>query len=162
MRLRLPKSWVKATEGRQYFDEDLKQDSLDLLEAAAALEVKEFKLFELAYREWYGEKPLSRVIEVHFSNYMFNNVIPSWVRSYSRNIVKLHKAGKLDPKAFGIYHPLPSKRLVFIGRVFSTLLIFVFLVFMFLLNKEPPITKSLFGRADVSQEFERPQHHAIP
>ena len=160
MRLKLPKSWVKATEDRQYFDEDLKQDSLDLLEAAAALEVKEYKLFELAYREWYGKKPLSRVIEAHFSNYMFHKVIPTWVRSYSRNIVKLHKAGELDPKAFGIYQPLPSKRLIFIGRVFSTLLIVVFLVLMFLINKDPPITKSLFGRAD--QELVQPHHNAMP
>lgn len=162
MRLRLPQSWVKSTEGRQYFDEDLKQDSLDLLEAAAVLEVREFKLFELAYREWYGKEPLSRVIEVHFSNYMFNKVIPTWVRSYSRHVVELHKAGKLDPKAFGIYQPLPSKRLILIGRVFSTLLIFVFLAFLFLINKDPPITQSLFGRADLTQELARPQHNAMP
>ena len=162
MRLRLLKSWAKTTQNRQYFDEDLKQDSLDLLEAAAALEVKEFKLFELAYRDWYGKKPLSQVIEVHFSNYMFNNVIPAWVRSYSRHVVELHKAGTLDPKAFGVYQPLPSRRLIFIGRVFGTLLIFVFLVFMFLINKEPPITQSLFGRADVTQELIRPQSNAMP
>lgn len=162
MRLRIAESKVKSTEDRQYFDEDLKQDSLDLLKAAAALEVTEFKLFELAYREWYGRKPLPRVIEVHFSNYMFNNVIPTWVRSYSRGVVELHKTGTLDPKAFGIYQPLPSKRLVFVGRLFGILLILIFLVFMFLINKDPPITQSLFGRADMTPELERPQHNAMP
>ena len=159
MRFRLPKA--SAIADRQYFDEDLKQDSLDLLEAAAALEVKEFKLFELAYRQWYGKKPLPHVIEAHFSNYMFNKIIPAWVRSYSRQVVQLHRSDCLDPKEFGIYQPLPSKRLIFIGRAFTTLLILVFIVFVLLLNVNSPTAQSLFGRADIPQQGV-PQHNAMP
>ena len=162
MRVRLPDSWVKSVQNKQYFDEDLEQDSLDLLAAAAALEVKEFKLFELAYREWYGTRPLNHVIEAHFTNYMFHKIIPSWVRSYSRRVVELHDAGELDPREFGIYKPLPSKRLVLIGKAFSAFLVVVYLVFMYLVNTEPPVTQSLFGRADITHERERPQHHAMP
>ena len=161
MQFRIPKSWFKSLADKQYFDEDLKQDSLDLLEASAVLEVKEFKLFELAYREWYGKKPLSQVIEAHFSNYMFHNIIPAWVRSYSRQVVDLHRSGNLNPRELGIYQPLPSKRLIFIGRVFTTFLILVFIVFMFLLNIDSPTTQSLFGRADL-QPQETPQHNAMP
>ena len=159
---RLPESWIQKVQNQQYFDEDLKPDSLDLLEAAAALEVREFKLFELAYREWYGRRPIANVIEAHFSNYMFNKVIPAWVRSFSRRVVELHGAGELDPKAFGVYQPLPSKRLIFVGRVFASLLIVVFVVFLMLLTKEPPTTPSLFGRADLTEALDRPQHHAMP
>ena len=162
MKFRWPESWVKKLGDKQYFDEDLKQDSLDLLEAAAALEVREFKLFELSYREWYGKQPLSHVIEAHFSNYMFNGVIPAWVRSYSRNVVDLYKSDQLDPKQLGIYHPLPSKRLIMIGRIFATFLVVVFMVFLALINKDPEITKSLFGRADISYDMEGPQHNAMP
>lgn len=161
MRFRIPKSWSKSIVDRQYFDEDLKQDSLDLLEAAAALEVKEFKVFELAYREWYGKKPISHVIETHFSNYMFNNVIPVWVRSYSRQVVDLHRSGKLNPAEFGVYQPLPSRRLIFIGRMFATFLILVFIVCIFLLNMNSPSTQSLFGRADMEQQ-QALQHSAMP
>lgn len=162
MRLRLPESWVKKIQNKQYFDEDLQPDSLDLLEAAAALEVKEFKLFELAYREWYGRQPVAHVIEAHFSNYMFNKVIPAWVRSYSRRVVDLHSSGELDPKALGVYQPLPSKRLIFVGRVFATMLILVFFVFLMLLNNQTSTTSSLFGRADLTEVLDRPQHNAMP
>ncbi len=159
MRFRIPKSYSVAD--RQYFDEDLQQDSLDLLEASAALEVKEFKLFELAYLQWHGKKPLPHVIEAHFSNYMFNKIIPVWVRSYSRQVVKLHRSGSLNPRAFGVYQPLPSKRLIFIGRAFTTLLILIFIVFVLLLNVNSPTAHSLFGRADTPQQ-ETPQHNAMP
>ena len=161
MRFRIPNSWSKSIADKQYFDEDLQQDSLDLLEASAVLEVKEFKLFELAYRQWYGKKPLSHVIEAHFSNYMFHNIIPAWVRSYSRHVVDLHRSGNLNPKELGIYQPLPSKRLIFIGRAFTTFLILVFIAFMFLLNMNSPTAQSLFGRADLPIK-EAPQHNAMP
>lgn len=161
MRMRLPDSWVKSVENKQYFDEDLEQDSLDLLAAAAALEVKEYTLFELAYREWYGKQPLRHVIEAHFSNYMFNKVIPSWVRGYSRRVVDLHEADELDPRQFGIYKPLPSKRLIFIGKVFTAGVIAVYFVFMYLMM-DAPVAQSLFGRADVAQESGPPQNNAMP
>ena len=163
MRLRLPESWIKSASNKQYFDEDLEQDALDLLTAAAALEVKEFTLFELAYREWYGRRPLAHVIEAHFSDYMFNNVVPAWVRSYSRRVVELHSTDTLDPREFGIYKPLPSKRLVFIGRMFIIFLIVVYLVVLFLINMDPPSrAESLFGRADEMQEPGPPRYNAIP
>jgi hypothetical protein len=158
----LPESWVKSVKDKQYFDEDLSQGSLDLLEAAAALEVKEFTLFELAYRNWYGRRPLTHVIEAHFSNYMFHSTIPAWVGSYSRRIVELHALGRLDPRQFGVYQPLPSKRLIRIGKLFSTVLILVFVALVAILYKDPNVSQSLFGRADMTAEYRLPVHSAMP
>lgn len=160
--MRLPESWVKSVENKQYFDEDLSADSLDLLEAAAALEIKEYTLFELAYRKWYGRKPLNHVIEAHFANYMFHGHIPAWVRSFSRRIVELHERDELNPRDFGVYQPLPSKRLIRIGQAFSAFLVLTFVVVLIFIYREPNMSQSLFGRADVAQEYERPVHHAMP
>jgi hypothetical protein len=160
--MRLPESWFKSAENKQFFDEDLSKDALDLLHAAAALEIREYKLFELAYREWYGEKPLNHVIEAHFSNYMFHRQIPAWVRSFSRQIVDLHERDALDPRQFGIYQPLPSRRLIRIGRAFSVFLVLTYLVLMLFIYREPVMSQSLFGRADVGQEHGRPTHNAMP
>ena len=92
MGLRLVQDWLdRSRSRRQYFDEDLEQELLDLLEVSALLEIKEFALFELAYKEWYGRAPLSRVIEAHFSNYMFHGIIPAWVTSYTRQVLELQK-----------------------------------------------------------------------
>ena len=126
--MRLPESGVKSVENKQYFDEDLSVDSLHLLEAAAALEVKEYTLFELAYGKWYGKKLLNHAIEAHFANYMFDGHIPAWVRSFSRQVVELHERDQLNPRDFGVYQPLPSKRLIRIGRAFSAFLVLSFVV----------------------------------
>ncbi len=160
--MRLAESWVKSVKNKQYFDEDLSKDSLDLLQASAALEIKEYDLFELAYREWYGMKPLNHVIEAHFSNYMFQRQIPAWVRSFSRQVVELHEQDNLEPRQFGVYQPLPSKRLIRIGRAFSAFLVVSFMVLMIFIYTEPNMSQSLFGRADVAQEIRRPMHNAMP
>ena len=160
--MRLPESWVKSVENKQYFDEDLSEDSLHLLEAAAALEVKEYTLFELAYRQWYGKKPLNHVIAAHFSNYMFHGHIPAWVRSFSRQIVDLHGRDQLNPRDFGVYQPLPSKRLIRIGRAFSAFLVLTFVVLLIFIYREPNLSQSVFGRADAVQEYKRPAHNAMP
>ena len=160
--MRLPESWARSVGNKQYFDEDLSKDSLDLLQASAALEIKEYTIFELAYREWYGKQPLNHVIEAHFSNYMFHQQIPAWVRSFSRRIVELHERDELNPRDFGVYQPLPSKRLILIGRVFSVFLVVSFAVLIMFILREPEMSQSLFGRADAAQEYKRPMHNAMP
>ena len=160
--MRLPESWVKSAGNKQFFDEDLSKDSLDLLQASAALEIREYMLFELAYREWYGKKPLNHVIEAHFSNYMFHQQIPAWVRSFSRQVVELHERDELNPRDLGVYQPLPSKRLIRIGRAFSAFLVLFFVVLMLFIHRAPDMSQSLFGRADVTQEFMHPAHNALP
>jgi len=160
--MRLPESWVRSVGNKQYFDEDLNKDSLDLLQASAALEIKEYTIFELAYRKWYGKKPLNHVIEAHFSNYMFHQKIPAWVRSYSRRVVELHERDELNPRDFGVYQPLPSRRLIRIGRLFSVFLVLSYVVLMLFIYQGPHMSQSLFGRADVAQEYESPIHHAMP
>lgn len=160
--MQLPESWTRSVKNKQFFDEDLSKDSLDLLQAAAALEITEYALFELAYRRWYGKKPINHVIEAHFSNYMFHRHIPAWVRSFSRQIVDLHEQDELEPREFGVYQPLPSKRLIRIGRTFSAFLVVTFMVVMVFIYREPNVSQSMFGRADVAQEFTRPSHNAMP
>lgn len=160
--MRLTESWAKSVANKQYFDEDLSKDSLDLLEAAAALEIKEYTLFDLAYRKWYGRKPLDHVIEAHFTNYMFRGHIPAWVRSFSRQIVELHARDELNPREFGVYQPLPSKRLIRIGRAFSAFLVLSFVVLLVFIYREPNMSQSLIGRADMVQEIKPPSHNAMP
>lgn len=116
----------------QYFDENVDAEQWDLLEAAALLQVTEFKVFELAYKEWYGVAPKPRVIEVHFRNYMFNQLIPRWVARFCRRIVEQEQAGTLDPRDFGIYQRLPSRRMRLIGKTYAAMLLLGFLLVVYL------------------------------
>ncbi len=162
MKLGLPHiGWLERlrTERRQYFDEQVDGELWDLLEAAALLEIKEYALFEIAYKDWYGHNALSNVMETHFNNYMFNGVIPGWVARYCRKVIELERHGELDLHALGIYKPQPSRRLILIGKWYAVGLLLMFLLVTYFSLRDSFSTSSLFGRAD----FERPPHYnAMP
>jgi len=151
-----------SPERQQYFDEDLDREQWDLLEAAAELQVTEFKLFELAYRDWYGHPPKPQVIEVFFRNYMFNRIIPVWVSHFSRRIVEEARAGTLDPRRYGVYQRLPSRRMQRIGQAYTAMLLVAFVILMYMAYGEaliPDTVQSLFGRGD---SIGLPQHNTMP
>lgn len=156
--------YFSTPQGRQqYFDENLSRDQWDLLEAAGLLQVTEFKLFELAYREWYGVRPKARVIEVHFRNYMFNMVIPAWVSHFCRRIVELGQAGSLDPRDFGIYQRLPSKRMMRIGKAYTAMLLAAFLFLVYMAYWDEYFSELLLTRANVyPPDAGLPQHNTMP
>ncbi len=93
-----PYAYVRVRE----FDEKLPEDIEDVLELSAILEVREYDIFELAYRWWHEASPRHELIEPHFAKYMFNQVVPPWVRQYSRMVLTLRDDGKLDKEALGI------------------------------------------------------------
>lgn len=127
LRGKLAEYFRPSAARHQYFDESLASEQWDLLEAAALLQVTEFRIFELAYMEWYGRRPRQYIIEPYFNDYMFNQVIPAWVTHFCRRVVALGHAGDLDPRDFGIYYRLPSRRMVRIGQLYIAFLLVAFL-----------------------------------
>ena len=83
-------------------DEPLPVDIENILEISAILEIREFDLFGLAYKWWFGYQPSNKVLESHFARYMFNRIVPHWVRQYNRMVYQLHDAGKLDRATLGV------------------------------------------------------------
>ncbi len=86
----------------RHMDEDLPDDIEDVLEVTAMLEVREYDFFDLAYRWWFGQAPNYQILERHFVRYMFNKIVPHWVRDYCRMIVDLQSQGILDKEELGI------------------------------------------------------------
>ncbi len=162
MKLGLPHiGWLERlrTERRQYFDEQVDGESWDLLEAAALLEIKEYALFEKAYKDWSGHHAQRNVMEAHFSNYMFQGVIPVWVRRYCHKVVELERKGELDPRKLGIYKPQPSRRLILIGKWYAVGLLIMFLLVTYFSFRDTFTPSSLFGRADLDRP---PHYNAMP
>lgn len=143
---------------RQYFDENLQADAWDLLHTAALLEVTEFAVFELAYKDWYGRRPPPHVMESHFANYMFSNVIPVWVRRYARHVVELNEQGKLNPRELGVYKRLPSKRLSMIGKAYAVVILVALLILTFMAYRDTEVFRSFTTNESITS----PQHHAMP
>jgi len=81
--------------------------------------VSEFRVFELAYVNWYGVDPDEKTLERHFLPYMFREEVPPYVRAFTRRILGLESAGRLDPKDFGIEPNRRTVRGVVSGLLYS-------------------------------------------
>ncbi len=79
-------------------------------EAAAALEVKEFDLFALAHRWWFGRGADPPVLERVFAAYMFAGAVPPWARHYAREVLRELRSGAPDLARLGLERPRASAR----------------------------------------------------
>jgi hypothetical protein len=86
----------------QRMDGDTTDDGRLVMDAAAALDIREFDLFLLAYRRRFEREPLADRIEDIFAQYMFSQKAPVYVRQLAREAVEKASAGTLDPSEFGV------------------------------------------------------------
>ena len=76
------------------WDDDPKRS--EILDAANLLQIGEFQLVQLAYKDWYREELPEDKIDKIFGEYMFKKIIPIWATFYARDIIKLDKARALS------------------------------------------------------------------
>ncbi len=79
----------------------------EVARAANLLQIGEFQLLQLAYKDWFGADLPTAEIDSVFGSYMIQNQVPVWARHYARHIIGLDAAGMLndsDP-AFHRYDP---------------------------------------------------------
>ncbi len=81
-----------------------------ILEAAAVLEVKEFDLFALAHRWWFGRSAEARVLERVFAAYMFAGAVPPWARHYAREILRELRSAAPDLMRLGLQRTRATAR----------------------------------------------------
>ncbi len=67
-----------------------------VIRAANALQVGEFQLLQLAYREWFGKDLPEALVSRLFTTYMLDNDVPHWARHYARDILDGHDRGVVD------------------------------------------------------------------
>ena len=63
-------------------------DTRHVAAAACYLQVGEFRLFELAWEDWHGEKADEKAVERHFVRYLFHQTVPIWVRHFVRKVLE--------------------------------------------------------------------------
>lgn len=110
---------LAAKKRKQYFDEDIPEDVQAALDVAALLGVPEFRMFHIAYREWYGHDGDEATIERYFIPYMFHDRVPLWVRHFAQRVKHLDLAGTLDPASFGIIRRSATAQQIYRGRAFA-------------------------------------------
>lgn len=68
---------------------------MQVMAAAAQLDVGEFHVFELAYERWYGKAAPEASLERLFGTYLRNQIVPPWVRHYARSVTRdAERAGR--------------------------------------------------------------------
>ena len=75
------------------------KERLVVISAANQLQVGEFQILQLAYREWYGKGLPEAMVTKLFTAYMLRNHVPHWARHYARRIVDGCESGELDDNA---------------------------------------------------------------
>lgn len=67
-----------------------------VIRAANLLQVGEFQLLQLAYREWFGHDLPEALVARLFTSYMLHNEVPHWARHYARDILDRDACGGVD------------------------------------------------------------------
>ena len=99
--------------------------------AANILQVGEFQLLQLAYRDWYGQELPAALCDQLFQAYMLHNRIPVWARHYARRIIESDDRGLIDCSD-GSYHRYDREYVTHVTRgvrhfVFASMILVVLL-----------------------------------
>ncbi len=69
-----------------------------IVAAANLLQIGEFPVLQLAYREWHGRDLPETMMDRLFATYMLHSQIPPWARHYARNIIAQAEQGRVDDR----------------------------------------------------------------
>lgn len=81
--------------------------------AANILQIGEFQLLQLAYRDWHGEDLSEHRLSGLFATYMLNGDVPPWARHFARRILEQEGRGDLnenDPNFHRFDHEYHGRR----------------------------------------------------
>lgn len=82
-------------------------------QAAALIEVSEFRLFALAHVWWTGRPAPDGVLEAAFADYLRRGRVPAWVRHYARSLLAADVTAPADRRRLGLdglSAPAPASR----------------------------------------------------
>jgi len=93
-------------------DREEHPESEEVARAANLLQVGEFQLLQLAYKDWFDKEMPPRECDRLFGDYMLRNDVPHWARHYARRIIGLDAAGTLDDHDAAYHRYDPQYRTV--------------------------------------------------
>ena len=76
--------------------EETDPETAEVAQAANILQVGEFQLLQLAYKDWYDEELPEALTDSLFADYMLRKRVPHWARHFARRILDWERRGLLD------------------------------------------------------------------
>jgi len=98
-------------------------DAQRVEEAAAILNVSEFRLFELAYQDWFGVLAKDTNLESAYMPYVVCGTVPCWLRHFSRKTLQLCDEA-------GLFLPNLSARANTLGVALKSIEVWSFILFL--------------------------------
>ncbi len=118
-------------------EEQCQKELESVMLASRVLQITEFNFFRLSYAQWYGHEVSENGLENIFAEYMFEDIVPHWVRHFTRIVVSLFEKGTLDPCKFDIELPKATLEKRSEGIGYSIILSILLVVFCFLITSQP-------------------------
>jgi hypothetical protein len=114
------------------FNPPVTSDVQTVVDTASVLHVSEFDVFRLAYEKWFGHPAANAEIDKDFTQYMNREIVPMWVRAFTRQVRKLSGEGPLNMRDFGI-EPAPSATYwtAFLGGMAFALIVMVVVLLVY-------------------------------
>ncbi|NJN46531.1 MAG: hypothetical protein HC808_08690 [Candidatus Competibacteraceae bacterium] len=116
----------------KFFSPPDNSDVQTVVDTASVLHVSEFDVFRLAYEKWFGHPAAHTEIDKDFTQYMNREIVPMWVRAFTRQVRRLSGAGLLNLREFGI-EPAPSAtyRTALLGGMAFALIVMVVVLLVY-------------------------------
>jgi hypothetical protein len=93
---------------------------------AAVLQISEYELFRIAYRNWHDHPVSETRLDALFKEYLGTGDVPYWVNDFTRKAHEKFLAGELDYRDYGITRRVCDRKTKAVGWV----IIFALLVLM--------------------------------
>jgi hypothetical protein len=105
--------------------------------AAGVLQISEYELFSIAYRNWFNRQLTDTRLDSLFKNYLAYGDAPYWVNDFSRKVHEKFKVGKLNYKDYGITRRVCDRRTKIKGWIIILFLIMLMLFYSYLITQYP-------------------------
>lgn len=113
--------------------------------ASGILDISEYQVFKLAYREWFRKDLSDHTMEYRFDNYIEDEVVPLWVWNFVQKVIDKHEKGELDPTEYGIKRRTLSETHRKLRWLYVLLFIIFGLCYCWMLTQIPPYVEMSFG-----------------
>ena len=103
--------------------------------AAGVLQISEYELFRIAYRNWFNHQLSDNRLDSLFKNYLASGDAPYWVHDFSRKIHEKFKACELDYKEYGIVRRVCDRRTRIKGWIIILSLLMMLIFYSLLISQ---------------------------
>ena len=101
--------------------------------AASVLQISEYELFRIAYRNWFSQPITETRLDALFKEYLSSCEAPYWVNDFARKVHEKFRDGTLNYLDYGIKRRVCDRRTKIKGWIIITFLLLFLLLYSYLI-----------------------------